>query len=672
MRETTSKVFYFSHLFLIMAGVSIAIVVFGCGSEDEKPNQGFAHVLMVDNAFSPPMQRIHVGGQVEFLNTGANPHNAISVDKSWSTEKNFGNIVMPSGAKVKITYPKEGVFPYFCSFHAAPDGSKGMVADIVVGDVPYNPAKRIGKQWKSVEKFSGRTLHVPKSYPTIQNAVDAAFPGDLILISEGIYYEEVIVTTPSLVLRGMDRNRTILDGQFQRGNGVMVVSADGVVVENMTARNYKLNGFFWTGVKGYRGSYLTAYNNGDYGIYAFDSINGVLEHSYASGSPDSGFYVGQCYPCKAILYDLISENSALGYSGSNAGGELYILSSVWKNNITGIAPNSLDTELLPPERETTIIGNLVYDNNNRSVPVKPFEYPSYGTGILIAGGQKNVIKKNVVIGNANYGISIFPNLEESLWLSHLNIVEDNIVYSSGLGDLVVSGPISIGNCFSNNKFQTSIPPLLEKTNPCSSRYRFPSGGELFPIFNAISLAIDASHGDYPKGDWRKQPIPPEQKTLPLGATSPVKPAVHPFEDFPLDLDHVALPEEATLVLAERTPKRGNIFGSFSLPKPLNLRVIIIRWLGYILPLILYVCLVSLSLKDLTLRSRSESKRTLWVLFTSLVPFVGGATYLLFGKSSYPKHIRYTLLGVGFGVYFVFLIYLGIELSGSAAPTDFGN
>ena len=53
----------------------------------------------------------------------------------------------------------------------------------------------------------------------------------------------------------------------------------------MTARNYTSNGFFWTGVDGYRGSYLTAYRNGDYGIYAFDSVNGLFEHSYAAGQP---------------------------------------------------------------------------------------------------------------------------------------------------------------------------------------------------------------------------------------------------------------------------------------------------------------------------------------------------------------------------------------------------
>ena len=68
---------------------------------------------------------------------------------------------------------------------------------------------------------------------------------------------------------GECKTRWILDGEFKRVTGIQVLDADGVVVENMTARNYVLNGFYWTGVEGFRGSYLTAHNMGDYGIYAF-------------------------------------------------------------------------------------------------------------------------------------------------------------------------------------------------------------------------------------------------------------------------------------------------------------------------------------------------------------------------------------------------------------------
>ncbi|HEY6687699.1 MAG TPA: hypothetical protein VI094_15965, partial [Propionibacteriaceae bacterium] len=65
----------------------------------------------------------------------------------------------------------------------------------------------------------------------------------------------------------------------------------------------------------------------DYGIYAFDSADGLFEHSYASGSPDSGFYIGQCHPCDAVVDQVVAERNALGYSGTNAGGNLQIVRS---------------------------------------------------------------------------------------------------------------------------------------------------------------------------------------------------------------------------------------------------------------------------------------------------------------------------------------------------------
>src|SRR5215472_16944637 len=115
-------------------------------------------------------------------------------------------------------------------------------------------------------------LHVPADHSTIQAAVDAARPGQIILIEPGAYHEAVRAKTPGITLRGADRNRVILDGNFQLPNGVES-EANNVVVENLTAEHYLGNGFYWDGgngplLSGYRGSYLTAYENGDYGIYA--------------------------------------------------------------------------------------------------------------------------------------------------------------------------------------------------------------------------------------------------------------------------------------------------------------------------------------------------------------------------------------------------------------------
>src|SRR6266540_3092773 len=161
----------------------------------------------------------------------------------------------------------------------------------VVGDVRYETSESTtGRDLPVVRQASGVTRRVPQDYRTIQAAVNAASPGDLVLVGPGVYREEVKVTIPSLVIRGTDRNQVVVDGEFRRPNAISV-TADGVAVENLTVRNAVANGLFWTGVTGYRASYVTASANGDYGIYAFGSRDGVFEQSYASGSPDAGFYI---------------------------------------------------------------------------------------------------------------------------------------------------------------------------------------------------------------------------------------------------------------------------------------------------------------------------------------------------------------------------------------------
>ena len=94
---------------------------------------------------------------------------------------------------------------------------------------------------------------MPDDYPTITEAVDAAVPGDLVLICPGTYNEAVNVTTDDITIRGLDRNEVILDGEFELDNGIRILGAHGVVVENLTAQNYTTNGVFGPGVDGYRG-----------------------------------------------------------------------------------------------------------------------------------------------------------------------------------------------------------------------------------------------------------------------------------------------------------------------------------------------------------------------------------------------------------------------------------
>jgi hypothetical protein len=173
---------------------------------------------------------------------------------------------------------------------------------------------------------------VAGGYSSLQTAVDAAHPGDWILVGPGDYKESgnrvpvgaagddlagaaVLVTTADLHIRGMDRNSVVIDGtkagapqcspaaadqdlgaadpagQPMGRNGIVVFKASGSVVENLSACNFLTgssgggNAIWWdgggsTGTQGlgrFWGSYLSATSTfyqsadgplGSYGIYA--------------------------------------------------------------------------------------------------------------------------------------------------------------------------------------------------------------------------------------------------------------------------------------------------------------------------------------------------------------------------------------------------------------------
>src|SRR5437588_4275050 len=132
-----------------------------------------------------------------------------------------------------------------------------------------------------------RTLNVPGDYKSIQAAVSAAHPGDTILIAPGRYKEAVEVRTPHITIRGLDRNKVLVDGEFKRSNGILVNKANDVTIENLTVGCNTQNGVLWSGVTGYTGHYLTAYNNGDYRMLACDSLKPALrDHMSGVGPPD--------------------------------------------------------------------------------------------------------------------------------------------------------------------------------------------------------------------------------------------------------------------------------------------------------------------------------------------------------------------------------------------------
>ncbi len=273
------------------------------------------------------------------------------------------------------------------------------------------------------------TYHgVRGQYRTIQAAVDAARPYDIILVAPGDYKTTsyrtqnssggsfpagVLIRTPDVTLRGMNRNTVIVDGT-KRGpactdipadqnygpatkagaaglNGIMVWKADDVAVQNLTACNFlggaggdgvSGNEIWWNGGVnsgavggwGFTGSYLNATSTffdaalglkqaevaaAEYGIFSSNWDGGTWDHTYASNMNDSGYYIGACRQiCNQVIDHGWGEYDALGYSGTNSGGSLVVESSTFDNNEDGFDTNS-QFEDNPPPQDGECPGNAI-------------------------------------------------------------------------------------------------------------------------------------------------------------------------------------------------------------------------------------------------------------------------------------------------------------------------
>jgi plastocyanin len=633
----------------LLALVAFALLLLVASPARASSGENRRSVEAIDNVFSPGIVRIPVGGTVEWSNDGRSPHTVIADDGA------FGSDVVDPGDGFEFRFDQAGAFPYHCSLHGAP--GVGMTGLVLVGDAEIpGRASDVGPGREEPPSLPGETIRVPEDRPTIQEAVDDAEPGGLVLIGPGEYAEAVVVTTPFLTIRGLDRNETILDGGFELDNGISVIEADGVTIENLTARHYVLNGFLWSSVFGFRGSYLTAYANGDYGLYAYDSQYGQFDHSYASGHPDAGFYIGQCRPCHAVITDVLAEGNALGYSGTNASGDLFVVNSEWRNNMAGIVPNTLDSEELAPQGRAVVAGNWVHDNNNADAPAKELQYPSLGMGIVLNGGRENLVTQNLVEDHEHFGIVLLPSPDERVWLTEDNVVRANLVRASGVADLALSAPAAGGDCFSGNDFSRSLPVAIEWRHGCDSWLRPMAGGSLGVAIGPLARYVEAASGDLEVGDWRTQPAPPPQENMPGAEQAPPLPAVAELAvPQPVRIrDARALDVPASSDISQEVTVLG-------LPIATSFAGVLIGLYVYALPLILYSAWVSIALWDLARQDAvPNGVRVGWMAGVIAVPLAGPIAYYAFGRSPIQRSLRVMLVAGGIGIYLV-LAVIGVAL-----------
>ncbi|MFD3992879.1 nitrous oxide reductase family maturation protein NosD [Streptomyces sp. NPDC058583] len=321
-----------------------------------------------------------------------------------------------------------------------------------------------------------RTVHRVKPGESIQKAVDAAKPGDTVVLSPGTYRESVRITTSNLTLRGSTVFPTVLvpgeaaadDTCAKAGHGLCVTGTAARPVEGVTVRSLQLKGFTKNGLWASRTDRLkihrvTAEKNGNWGIALERSVRSVLTHNVARDNADAGLFVSNTTDTEAGAVDaqgtVISHNRL---SGNRIGLTVRRLRNltVERNQATGncAAVFVVGDESTPRAGAMTLRRNNIHANNKHcpKTPRLPF---LQGSGIVLTGAEETLVAENRIVDNVGAsplsgGIVLFKSFVGAL--NERNEIRDNVVLRNGSADLA-NRDTGTGNTFRGNTCGVSEP-----------------------------------------------------------------------------------------------------------------------------------------------------------------------------------------------------------------------
>lgn len=325
---------------------------------------------------------------------------------------------------------------------------------------------------------------------------------------------------------GPDRNRTCegrrekcnlqIEGMGKRPTDVRFVGtrkkfnifradrADGIGFYNFHAKYSDFNNLYVAETNGFRFEDIVSRYSFEYGFLSFVSDNGLYKDLEASHSGDSGIYPGsgpqreRCGDYGIEVDNVDSHHNLLGYSAT-AGDSVDVHDSDFHDNVVGISNDSfIGGHPGLPQDCSRFAGNRIYSNNfnlfndkRDEICVQPsMEQPRrsvcptfaapLGTGILIAGGNGNLIEDNEIYDNWRYGTMLFHvpgavrgDLEPQFQVdtSHDNVFRRNAMGTGPGGAKLPNGTDfwwdeqGSGNCWSANRGSRGGQPSSDPPRP---------------------------------------------------------------------------------------------------------------------------------------------------------------------------------------------------------------
>ncbi|WP_030862905.1 right-handed parallel beta-helix repeat-containing protein [Streptomyces sp. NRRL S-37] len=320
------------------------------------------------------------------------------------------------------------------------------------------------------------TVHRVQPGQSVQKAVDAAKPGDTVLLAPGTYRQSVDIRKPDITLRGHGAGRTVLapaakagkNACAKAGNGICVTGTDKSPVENVTVRSltlrgYAKNGLWATGTDGLEVKYVLAEKNGQWGIAEERSVHSTLSHNLVRKNGDAGLFVANTVDTEEGARD--AERTVISYNrvaDNRVGVTVRRLRNltVHHNEATGncAAVFVVGDESKPRAGDLRVTYNYVHANNKYcpKTPRLPF---LQGSGIVLTGAEETLVAYNRVEDNKGTsplsgGIVLFKSLVGAP--SERNEIRDNLVTGNSPADLA-DRDTAENNTFSRNTCTLSEP-----------------------------------------------------------------------------------------------------------------------------------------------------------------------------------------------------------------------
>ena len=286
---------------------------------------------------------------------------------------------------------------------------------------------------------------------SIQDAVDAAEPGDTILVF-GTHRENVAIETDRLTLRGVGAvirppvaptahgcfDPTAVDeavhgicvvGDVDFVTGEITRYVDGVTVRGFTIRGFSGFGVGATAASGTRFKDNVTTNNRDAGLFAAQSLDTRMVSNRASGS----------------RFGVLLSGAVGGTVAANS-----------------LHDNCVGASLFAATTAYRLAANRI-SRNTRVCPPVPDEWPALsGAGVAVFAASSNTIVGNLITGNLPAGdteitggivVTGGPGLP-----SADNVVKRNVSLRNDPDIFWDQG--GVGNVFRGNLCRTSIPPDL--------------------------------------------------------------------------------------------------------------------------------------------------------------------------------------------------------------------